>query len=88
MMISFGFPYYLYDAPRVPAYINAYSTHEAMQKAALVAGHCARSAGKAISAHISGGSGRFYVGDKEKNTVIALFGNRFRLSRRWAAKTI
>ncbi|WP_117190228.1 glycoside hydrolase family 3 protein [Rhizobium terrae] len=37
VMISFGFPYYLYDAPRMPAYINAYSTHEAMQKAVLEA---------------------------------------------------
>ena len=37
VMISFGFPYYLYDAPRVPTYINAYSTHEAMQKAVLEA---------------------------------------------------
>ncbi|MBT9382311.1 glycoside hydrolase family 3 protein [Pseudooceanicola sp. CBS1P-1] len=33
VMISFGYPYYLYDAPRVPTYINAYSTHEAMQRA-------------------------------------------------------
>ena len=23
VMISFGFPYYLYDAPRTPTYINA-----------------------------------------------------------------
>jgi len=37
VMISFGFPYYLYDAPRVPAYINAYSTHEAMQAAVVEA---------------------------------------------------
>ena len=26
LMISFGYPYMLYDAPRVPTYINAYST--------------------------------------------------------------
>ncbi|CDZ67762.1 Beta-hexosamidase A [Neorhizobium galegae bv. orientalis] len=37
VMISFGFPYYLYDAPRVPTYINAYSTHEAMQAAVVEA---------------------------------------------------
>lgn len=30
-MISFGYPYYLYDAPRVPTYINAYATMETMQ---------------------------------------------------------
>lgn len=33
LMISFGYPYLLYDAPRVPAYINAYSTTETMQRA-------------------------------------------------------
>jgi beta-N-acetylhexosaminidase len=33
VMISFGYPYLLYDAPRVPAYINAYSTTETMQRA-------------------------------------------------------
>ncbi len=32
-MISFGYPYYLYDAPRVPTYINAYSTLDQMQAA-------------------------------------------------------
>ncbi len=32
-MISFGYPYMLYDAPRVPTYINAYSTTETMQRA-------------------------------------------------------
>jgi beta-N-acetylhexosaminidase len=37
VMISFGYPYYLYDAPRVPTYINAYSTHEKMQRAVLEA---------------------------------------------------
>lgn len=26
LMVSFGHPYYLYDAPRMPTYINAYST--------------------------------------------------------------
>ncbi len=34
-MISFGYPYHLYDAPRVPTYINAYSTTEQMQSAVL-----------------------------------------------------
>ncbi|RYD93436.1 MAG: glycoside hydrolase family 3 protein, partial [Sphingomonadales bacterium] len=34
-MISFGYPYMLYDAPRVPTYINAYSTTETMQRAVL-----------------------------------------------------
>jgi beta-N-acetylhexosaminidase len=37
VMISFGYPYYLYDAPRAPAYINAYSTTETMQRAVLEA---------------------------------------------------
>lgn len=34
-MISFGHPYYLYDAPRVPTYINAYSTLPEMQAAVV-----------------------------------------------------
>jgi beta-N-acetylhexosaminidase len=34
-MISFGYPYFLYDAPRVPTYINAYETTEAMQRVVL-----------------------------------------------------
>ncbi|AEQ51274.1 glycoside hydrolase family 3 protein [Pelagibacterium halotolerans] len=34
-IISFGYPYYLYDAPRVPTYINAYSTLDAMQAAVV-----------------------------------------------------
>jgi len=33
VMVSFGFPYLLYDAPRVPTYVNAYSTTESMQQA-------------------------------------------------------
>jgi beta-N-acetylhexosaminidase len=33
LMISFGYPYMLYDAPRVPTYINAYATMESMQEA-------------------------------------------------------
>jgi beta-N-acetylhexosaminidase len=32
-MISFGYPYYLYDAPRVPTYINAWATYDGMQDA-------------------------------------------------------
>lgn len=35
LMISFGYPYLLYDAPRVPTYINAYSTTETMQRAVV-----------------------------------------------------
>lgn len=35
LMISFGYPYYLYDAPRVPAYVNAYGSSEALQEAVL-----------------------------------------------------
>ena len=34
-MISFGYPYMLYDAPRVPCYINAYATMRTMQSAVL-----------------------------------------------------
>jgi beta-N-acetylhexosaminidase len=37
LMISFGYPYYLYDAPRVPAYINAYGSSEALQAAVVEA---------------------------------------------------
>jgi beta-N-acetylhexosaminidase len=35
ILISFGFPYMLYDAPRVPTAINAYGSSPAMQKAVL-----------------------------------------------------
>jgi beta-N-acetylhexosaminidase len=35
VMVSLGHPYYLYDAPRVPTYINAYSYTETSQKAVL-----------------------------------------------------
>ncbi|PTX49805.1 beta-N-acetylhexosaminidase [Allosediminivita pacifica] len=35
VMVSFGFPYYLYDAPRVPTYINAFATMEPMQEAVV-----------------------------------------------------
>ncbi len=35
LMVSFGFPYYLHDAPRVPTYVNAYGSNEAMQAAVL-----------------------------------------------------
>ena len=37
LMISLGYPYYLHDAPRVPAYVNAYGSSEAMQAAVLEA---------------------------------------------------
>jgi beta-N-acetylhexosaminidase len=35
VMVSFGHPYYLYDAPRVPCYINAYSSTASSQLAVL-----------------------------------------------------
>ncbi|MBT9373230.1 glycoside hydrolase family 3 N-terminal domain-containing protein [Rhizobium sp. CSW-27] len=35
IMISFGYPYYLYDAPRVPTYINAWATMDEMQEAVV-----------------------------------------------------
>lgn len=35
VMISFGFPYYLYDAPRVPTYVNAWATMDPMQEAVV-----------------------------------------------------
>lgn len=34
-LVSFGYPYNLYDAPRMPAYINAYATSDEMQAAVL-----------------------------------------------------
>ena len=34
-MLSFGFPYYLYDAPRMPAYVNAYNSTDEMQRAVV-----------------------------------------------------
>ncbi|MGV8950933.1 MAG: glycoside hydrolase family 3 protein [Cypionkella sp.] len=37
LMISFGYPYYLYDAPRVKTYINAYGTSEPIQAAVVEA---------------------------------------------------
>ena len=37
LLISFGYPYYLYDAPRAPTYVNAYSTTETMQRAVVEA---------------------------------------------------
>lgn len=35
LMISFGYPYYLYDAPRVPTYVNAWATMDPMQEAVV-----------------------------------------------------
>jgi beta-N-acetylhexosaminidase len=35
LMVSFGYPYYLYDAPRAPAYVNAYTTMVPMQQAVV-----------------------------------------------------
>ena len=34
-LISFGYPYYLYDAPRLPCVVNAYATMDTMQKATV-----------------------------------------------------
>ena len=34
-LISFGYPYYLYDAPRMPCVVNAYATMDTMQRATL-----------------------------------------------------
>jgi beta-N-acetylhexosaminidase len=34
-LISFGYPYYLYDAPRMPCVVNAYATMPTMQRATL-----------------------------------------------------
>ncbi len=34
-LISFGYPYYLYDAPRMPCVINAYATMDTMQAAVV-----------------------------------------------------
>ena len=34
-MMSFGYPYYRYDAPRVPPYIKAYCTLAQMQQAVV-----------------------------------------------------
>lgn len=35
VLISFGYPYLLYDAPRVPCYINAYASMPTMQAAVV-----------------------------------------------------
>lgn len=35
VMVSFGHPYHLFDAPRVPTYINAYTTIDAAQEAVV-----------------------------------------------------
>ena len=35
LLISFGYPYYLYDAPRIPACVNAYATMSSMQAAVV-----------------------------------------------------
>lgn len=33
LLVSFGYPYYLYDAPRMPCAVNAWQTTEGMQRA-------------------------------------------------------
>ena len=35
LMVSLGYPYYLHDAPRVPAYVNAYGSSDALQEAVV-----------------------------------------------------
>lgn len=35
ILLSFGYPYYLYDAPSAPCVINAYATMDSMQEAVL-----------------------------------------------------
>jgi beta-N-acetylhexosaminidase len=35
VVVSLGFPYYLYDAPRAKTYINAYGSGEIMQEAVV-----------------------------------------------------
>ncbi|MCU0909709.1 MAG: hypothetical protein MUF73_20345 [Rhodobacteraceae bacterium] len=35
VLVSFGWPYYLYDAPRMPCVVNAYATMDGMQRAVL-----------------------------------------------------
>jgi beta-N-acetylhexosaminidase len=37
LMLSFGYPYYLHDAPRVKTYVNAYGSSEALQAAVVEA---------------------------------------------------
>lgn len=34
-LTSFGYPYYLYDVPRMPCVVNAYMVGKTMQKATL-----------------------------------------------------
>ena len=34
-LISLGYPYYLYDAPRMPTVVNAFATMPSMQKAVI-----------------------------------------------------
>lgn len=35
LILSFGYPYYLYDAPSAPCVVNAYATMDSMQQATL-----------------------------------------------------
>jgi beta-N-acetylhexosaminidase len=35
LLVSFGHPYYLYDAPRMPALVNAYATTKEAQRAVV-----------------------------------------------------
>ncbi len=61
LMISFGWPYYLYDAPRVPAYVNAYGSNEAMQAAVVEAimGRQAFSGTSPVDSFVGSEQGRY-----------------------------
>lgn len=61
LMISFGYPYYLYDAPRVPAYINAYGSSEALQAAVVeaVMGRTAFAGANPVDPFVGSDQGRY-----------------------------
>ncbi|MHA6689380.1 glycoside hydrolase family 3 protein [Devosia sp. A449] len=61
LMISFGYPYYLYDAPRVPAYINAYGSSEALQAAVVEAllGRSPFTGTNPVDPFVGSGQGRY-----------------------------
>lgn len=61
LMISFGYPYYLYDAPRVPAYVNVYGSSEALQAAAVEAimGRTAFSGTSPVDPFVGSEQGRY-----------------------------
>jgi len=61
LMISFGYPYYLYDAPRVPTYVNVYGTSEALQAATVEAimGRQAFSGSSPVDPFVGSDQGRY-----------------------------